>query len=238
MPSRSSLQLQRDALSRTRVSIKQTLSARPARSPGLHGSLRELQRTLGNAHLQRMLGALARAPDDSQAPFGGRVARSGAGGCSCGGACAGCKEGAAEALDDDTEREDEGGKPSPHDGGAATIQCDGNGGWEVMLNGKAGAPCGIPGCTTKHEQSHIADWKAKWPNGCKGQARGYLPKGDPPDDPLMTVAEYNEFLNKSECKAYGVGLTCANGLDKKEPCKQPVQDYIDFCKKWQKHYCK
>jgi hypothetical protein len=203
MRSRALRQLQQDALSRAQVSVQQPRSAR--------ATLQVLQRTVGNAHLQRMLGALARSANG--------------------------KRGAAEALDE-TERTDEGGKPDPHNGGDATIQCDGKGGWEVMLNGKAGAPCGIPGCTTKHEQSHIADWKAKWPNGCKNQARGYLPKGDPPDDPLMTVAEYNDFLNKSECKAYGVGLACANGLDTKEPCKTPVQDYKDLCTTWQKHYCK
>lgn len=132
------------------------------------------------------------------------------------------------------ERERE--KPSPKQGGA-TIQCDGSGGYDIVYNGWAGAACGTKKCVTAHESSHIVDWKAKWPTGCQGQAKGYLPKGDPPDKPLMTVSEYNAFLKKSECKAHTVDLECAKVLPKPVGCKKTVDDYISLTERQRKNWC-
>lgn len=127
-------------------------------------------------------------------------------------------------------------KPNPN-AGSATIQCNGKGGYEVVLNSWATAKCGTKKCVIKHERSHISDWKAQWPAGCKGQPKGYLPKGDPPDKPLMTVAEYNAFLKKSECKAHKADLKCANALPKPAGCKKTVEDYIKLTKAQKKKWC-
>lgn len=126
-------------------------------------------------------------------------------------------------------------KPPPTQG-SATIQCNGSGGYEVVLNSWSTATCGTRSCVVAHETSHMADWQAKWPNGCQGQPKGYLPKGDPPDSPLMTAAEYNAFLKESECKAHTVDLNCAKALPQTGGCKKTVQDYIELtenqCKNW------
>lgn len=128
-------------------------------------------------------------------------------------------------------------KPRPY-AGSATIQCNGSGDYEIVYNGWAGAKCGTKSCVTAHESSHIADWKAKWPSGCTGRPKGYLPKGDPPHDkPLMTVAEYKAFLKKSECKAHTVDLNCAKALPKKGACKKTVEDYIALTEKQLKKWC-
>jgi hypothetical protein len=116
-------------------------------------------------------------------------------------------------------------KPNPY-AGSATIKCDGKGGYEILLNGWSGASCGTKDCVIKHESSHMADWKAKWPTGCKDQPKGYLPKGDPPDSPLMTAAEYQAFLKDSECRAHTVDLNCAQALPKEGGCKKTVEDYV------------
>lgn len=127
-------------------------------------------------------------------------------------------------------------KPPPM-AGSATIKCDGKGGYEVLLNGWSGAKCGTKNCVIAHENSHKADWQAKWPDGCKNQPKGYLPKGDPPDKPLMTVAEYNAFLKKSECKAHTADLNCAKALPKPKGCKTTVDDYIKLTEKQRDNYC-
>lgn len=55
-------------------------------------------------------------------------------------------------------------------------------------------------CTVAHEDSHIADWKARYgENLCVGVADGQLPLGGP---------GYDEFIKKSECKAYRIGKAC------------------------------
>jgi uncharacterized membrane protein len=83
----------------------------------------------------------------------------------------------------------------------------------------------------------MADWKAKWPKGCVGQAKGYVPKGDPPDDPLMTVAEYNKFLKASECKAHTADLACAEALPKPAACVKTVDDYIKLTRDQKAKWC-
>lgn len=127
-------------------------------------------------------------------------------------------------------------KPSPH-AGDATIQCNGSGGWEIDYGNYAGATCGTKDCVTAHESSHMADWQAKWPTGCLGKPKGYLPKGDPPDSPLMSVSEYNTFLKDSECRAHTADLQCAEALPKVGGCKQTVEDYIELTKKQKANWC-
>ncbi len=83
----------------------------------------------------------------------------------------------------------------------------------------------------------MADWKGKWPTGCKGQPRGYVPKGDPPDNPLMTVAEYDAFLKESECKAHTVDLACAEGLAKPPGCEATVDDYVKLTREQKAKWC-
>lgn len=127
-------------------------------------------------------------------------------------------------------------KPSPQQG-SATIQCNGSGGYELVYGGWGGASCGTKDCVTAHESSHMADWQAKWPTGCQGQAKGYLPKGDPPDNPLMTAAEYQAFLKDSECKAHTADLACAQALPKTGACKTTVEDYIKLTEQQKANWC-
>ncbi len=127
-------------------------------------------------------------------------------------------------------------KPSPTQG-SATIKCDGNGGYEILYGTWGGATCGTKNCVTAHESSHIADWKAKWPTGCKGQPKGYLPKGDPPDKPLMTAGEYSAFLKDSECKAHTVDLACAEALPRTKGCEKTIDDYIKLTKEQKANWC-
>ena len=127
-------------------------------------------------------------------------------------------------------------KPSPAQG-SATIKCDGSGGYEIVYGSWSGATCGTKDCVTAHESSHMADWKAKWPDGCKGQAKGYLPKGDAPDVPLMTAAEYTAFLKQSECRAHTADLACAEALPKSKGCAATIDDYIKLTKEQKAHWC-
>jgi hypothetical protein len=127
-------------------------------------------------------------------------------------------------------------KPSPRQG-AASIQCDGAGGYEITYGGWAGTGCGTKSCVTAHESSHMADWQAKWPSGCQGQPKGYLPKGDPPDNPLMTASEYSAFLKASECKAHTADLACAEALPKPAGCEATVDDYIKLTREQKANWC-
>lgn len=118
--------------------------------------------------------------------------------------------------------------------GAATIVCDGKGGYRVALNDWAGAPCGTESCVVKHESQHIKDWKKRWPNGCK-------PKADHPDGSDIPLGGdgYDAFLNDSECKAHTVDLKCADTLLKtaKGDCKAKVKAYRDLTAEQKKNYC-
>ena len=88
----------------------------------------------------------------------------------------------------------------PLAGGAATIVCNGSGGYRVAMNDWAGATCGIEECVRKHEESHASDWKGRWPDGCKDKADGaQIPLGG---------TGYPAFLKTSECTAYGVEESC------------------------------
>jgi len=114
---------------------------------------------------------------------------------------------------------------------SATIVCDGKGGYRVDLEGWAGAPCGLEACIRAHEESHMADWKGRWPDGCKDKADGaQIPLGGP---------GYDAFLKASECRAYTAELAC-NGrlLDAaKGDCVKTITDHrkADLAEK--KRYC-
>lgn len=127
-------------------------------------------------------------------------------------------------------------RPSPTQG-SATIRCDGSGGYEIYYGSWAGATCGTKDCVTIHESSHIADWTAKWPTGCQGKAKGYLPKGRSPDNPLMTRTEYREFLKDSECKAHTADLACAQSLVKSKGCEKTIEDYIKLTEDQRANWC-
>jgi hypothetical protein len=142
----------------------------------------------------------------------------------------------AKGVSPEPVEDADGAKPDPKNG-SATIKCDGKGDYEILLGSWATATCGTKDCVIKHESSHMKDWKAKWPNGCKNQPKGYLPKGDPPDEVLMTAAEYNAFLKQSECTAHTVDLACANALPQPAGCEQTVKDYIKLTADQKKNYC-
>src|SRR5215204_64079 len=233
---------------------------------GPAASVLRLQRDFGNQGVQRMLRAPAlqrkcacgdshghaggecaacRAGEENRAeqtaghatrlhaPHFGREAAAGAVGfnSSPGKDLAPPAKAAAELAEDVDEA-----KPDPKNG-SATIKCNGSGDYEILYGSYENATCGTKGCVTKHESSHIADWKAKWPKGCKDQPKGYLPKGDPPDEVLMTAAEYVAFLKQSECKAHTVDLDCANALPKPAGCEQTVKDYIKLTSDQKKNWC-
>jgi hypothetical protein len=114
---------------------------------------------------------------------------------------------------------------------SATIVCDGRGGYRVDLDGWAGAACGLEGCIRAHEESHIADWKGRWPDGCKDKADGAtIPLGGP---------GYDAFLKASECRAYTAELAC-NGrlLDAaRGDCVKTITDHRKADVAEQKRYC-
>ena len=114
---------------------------------------------------------------------------------------------------------------------SATIVCDGKGGYRVDLQAWAGAPCGLETCIRAHEESHIADWKGRWPDGCKDKANGAkIPLGGP---------GYDDFLKASECRAYTAELAC-NGrlLDAaKGDCVKTITDHRKADVAEQKQYC-
>lgn len=113
----------------------------------------------------------------------------------------------------------------------ATIVCDGKGGYRVDLDGWAGAPCGLEGCIRAHEESHIADWKGRWPDGCKGKADGdKIPLGGP---------GYDDFLKASECRAYTAELACNGRLldTAKGDCVKTITDHRKADLAEQKRYC-
>jgi hypothetical protein len=219
----------------------------PARteSPGPAASLLRLHRDFGNRGVQRLMRAtlLERksAALGSQAQTQSRAARLGV-------------EEAAASRAHEVERrsgkelalpakattelaeEMEQDKPRPRNG-SASIQCDGSGGYEITYGSYENAKCGTKGCVTAHESSHMDDWKAKWPNGCKNQAKGYFPKGDPPDEVLMTVAEYKAFLKASECKAHTADLMCARRLPRPKGCGTAVKKYIRLTRKQRRKWC-
>jgi hypothetical protein len=210
----------------------------PVRRPALASRAPKLESLLGNRAFQNMV-AIGGAASPRR--------------CSCGGSCDKCSRDQsqiAETLarlpaplrkslesigDDELEHFMAPSRHIEHDGqphqGAATIVCDGSGGYRVQLNSWAGAKCGIEACVRKHEESHAADWRKRWPDGCKGKANGdQIPLGGP---------GYDAFLKKSECDAYTTEVPCEeaalSGASKE--CKPYVQGVLDDTKKQKKAYC-
>lgn len=121
----------------------------------------------------------------------------------------------------------------PHQG-AATIVCDGSGGYRVALNSWAGAACGIEGCVRRHEESHATDWRRRWPQGCKDKANGAaIPLGGP---------GYADFLKTSECTAYGVEESCiapllAAATRDHTPCEATLRSHLADTRTQKASYC-
>jgi hypothetical protein len=238
----------------TRLGAKYSAPApRPlVRNPpsGVRGSVRgDWERLLGNGVRELMTVAAAQPRR-----------------CSCGGACDSCSKQQdrsqplarlpgplRKSLESETDDEAEiFGAPSrldvgcalrerlqhderPHQG-AATIVCNGAGDYRVALNSWAGAPCGVEACVRLHEESHAADWRKRWPDGCKN-ADG-TPKPDGADIPLGGPG-YDEFLRKSECDAHTVEIPCEQAaLDgASKDCKPYVQDVLNDTVDQRNKYC-
>lgn len=114
---------------------------------------------------------------------------------------------------------------------AATIECDGYGGYQPRMNWAENAPCGIRDCVEQHEQSHAADWAGRYPDGCRGESPGAdVPLGGP---------GYSEFLKGSECDAYRASTSCLEDRldDASRDCKDDIQSRLDFEKSKREDYC-
>ena len=105
------------------------------------------------------------------------------------------------------------------DDGSATIVCDGNGGYEPVLNSYAGEHCGVEQCVVEHEQSHISDWEQRY-GLCNG------PRGS---GPQLGGPGYDGFLQQSECKAYGREMSCLEkAFQNASPeCRPYVQQHME-----------
>jgi len=87
---------------------------------------------------------------------------------------------------------------------AATIQCDGNGNYEVVnTNTGPSRPC-----TEIHENQHIKDYIGQYgKNSCVG-----LPKGSLPHGAANGLSEA-EFHRQSECREYTAAMSCVKKCD-------------------------
>ncbi len=127
------------------------------------------------------------------------------------------------------------GLPGPQQG-SATVVCDGLGGYRVALNGWAGAPCGIVNCITIHEQSHITDWMARFPLGCKNANGTNKPDGTAPP---TGGPGYAAFLRASECSAYTAELTCIEGNNRTDgDCPRLVALHLADTARQKARYCR
>lgn len=104
--------------------------------------------------------------------------------------------------------------------------CDGSGGFEIR---NCNSTCTRP-CTQQHEEVHVAEFRARYPDRCKNRARGTSPsvEGDFSGD---------HFFYVSECKAHRVGGKCADQI-KASGCCQPemVDEYIQNNERMKKYY--
>jgi RHS repeat-associated protein len=98
---------------------------------------------------------------------------------------------------------------------ASTIQCDGKGGYEVVVNDRGPAR----DCTTIHEKSHVNDCIERYgKDSCKGKERGFLP--------MENTAEYRYFRRDSECRAFEAEKACVKKCDDENDKKAWVQGYV------------
>lgn len=120
--------------------------------------------------------------------------------------------------------------------GDATIVCDGAGGYRADLRGWATAGCGIAGCVQRHEESHAADWRGRWPNGCRNPDGTNKPNGS--SIPLGGPG-YDAFLRRSECTAYTVEETCVTGLlgGASASCRPQLQSHLADTRAQKATYC-
>lgn len=142
------------------------------------------------------------------------------------------EEEAARAAPSEMTTQDQ----QPYAGGAATIVCDGSGGYGVELNGWAGAPCGIEACVRRHEESHASDWATRWPNGCKEADGTNKPAGA--QIPLGG-AGYAAFLKQSECDAYTIEETCISPLigPASAACKPTLRSHLTDTQTQKASFC-
>lgn len=115
-----------------------------------------------------------------------------------------------------------------------TIKCDGKG--NLVVHQGSVLPYGLGQCTVEHENEHIKDWKDRYgKNLCQGRQNGDLPYYA-----VNGKDTYDDFLKKSECGAWNIGLKCrekALAACKTEACKKSVLDQVKFGKKKKTEYC-
>ena len=88
-----------------------------------------------------------------------------------------------------------------------TVRCDGKGGFETCLGPEKGK-CDEE-CTQAHEDQHIVDLMKDRPNKCRNKPKG---------DILEFGSGDQQFVRKTECNAYRVGLKCREELLIRKPC--------------------
>lgn len=115
-----------------------------------------------------------------------------------------------------------------------TIKCDGKG--SLVVHQGTVLPYGLGQCTIEHENEHIKDWIDRYGKDvCKGRKNGDLPYYA-----VTGKDSYSDFLKKSECGAWTIGLQCReNALKacKTAACKTYVSGQVEFGKKKKKEYC-
>lgn len=95
------------------------------------------------------------------------------------------------------------------------IQCDGSGGYEIVVF-ETGC---VEGCVREHEQVHLEDYTREHPNACRGYERGQWPsRGNVAFDLLM---------QRSECKAWNITVSCLDELRECGSCPEAEQLYLE-----------
>ena len=119
-------------------------------------------------------------------------------------------------------------------GGGASVCDPATGNYNIVSNSNT---CCTKDCTQQHEQTHVADFNAS--GCCKALSAAYNAKGA---DKNAVVKKYNDWLAVadpvSECRAYNVGVTCADGLAKAKDCDGKGKG-TDCCKdiaEYKSHY--
>lgn len=120
--------------------------------------------------------------------------------------------------------------------GSATVVCDGSGDYRVDMGWAASATCGLGDCIRRHEESHITDLRARYPDGCKNADGTPKPDGTPHP---TGGSGYADFLKQTECKAYTTEIACEEALlsGASAACQPTVQTVLDDSKKQKKRFC-
>jgi RHS repeat-associated protein len=106
---------------------------------------------------------------------------------------------------------------------ASTVQCDGNGNYEIVNLDKNSC---TSECTKAHEQSHLDDLKLRFGAGsCRNKPKGYQP------------ADTWTFKWKTECKAYGVEATCLKKSLNDCQCKKDAANALRQAEAGISYYC-